>query len=250
MKNESNETTAHAGYPLARREGVGLPDKAPGICAKRYPLSKREGVGLPDKAPGICEKRYPLAKREGVGLLKYIDHLVFVRSGDAGAFRLNEYRKDALRCILVAELGRLVRNYDSAVVPTFAPFAMAMLKRKASSGAFSQGSAQRTHSEGALGYASLDAPLDAFSEDSDATMHDCVADEAGAVRGERGRRLRRFYRVVARLPVRDREIIEALLACDVNKAKAARRLGLQEHALRYALRGVFARFRKIWAVTD
>lgn len=191
-----------------------------------------------------------LATREGRALLKYIDHLVASRTGQAGEYRLNGYRQDAMRCILVAELARLARNYNPDIVPEFMPFAMAMLKRRAASAAVWQGSAQRTHAEGAYGYASLDAPLDDGADDSDATMHDCLPDAEGAVRNERGRRLRRFYRVLAKMSRGDREILETLMDCDQNATKAARLLGVPRHVMRRMLRGTFARFRSIWAVTD
>lgn len=183
-------------------------------------------------------------------LLKYIDYLVAARAGELSAFRLNVCRQDALRCVLVEELARLARSYNSATVPEFVPFAMAMLKRKVSSGVKWQASAQRTHREGALGYASLDAPLDGAGDDPDITGHDVVADETGAVRGACGERLRRFYRVMAHLSTHERAILETLMDCEMNKTQAAAMLCMTVRMLRYRLRFIFVKFRSIWSVTD
>ena len=187
---------------------------------------------------------------EAKELLCYIDHLVMVKGGPASPMPLNIYRQDALRCLLINELARIARNYESSKVPEFLPFAKAMLKRTANSAAARQRSSQCTRSEGSYGYVPLDAPLDTSSDEPEATLHDCVADEAGAARGWRGVRLRRFYRVLALLPKTDRRILEALLDCDLNKSLAAAELCTTRRKLCHHLPVVFAHFRAVWRSLD
>lgn len=197
------------------------------------------------------ENNAVLSAAEAKELNAYIDHLVMVKGGPASPMPLNIYRQDALRCLLINELARIARNYESSKVPELMPFAKKMLKRTANSAAARQRSSQCTHSEGSYGYVPLDAPLDnSSSDDSDATLHDCVADEAGAARGWGGVRLRRFYRVLALLPKTDRRILEALLDCDLNKSEAAAALHTTRRKFRHHLPVVFAHFRAIWRVLD
>lgn len=188
--------------------------------------------------------------KEAKALLKYIDYLVEAKGGAASAYPLNEYRKDAVRGHLIRELSMLANNYDSKKVPDFMPFAKSMLKRTAKSAAYREGSKQRTHSEGAFGYASLDAPLDTASDAPEASLHDCLADAAGAMRGIRGERLRRFYRVVARLDCAERRVLEALMDCDMKTSLAATKLNLTRHAMRKIIERTFAHFRAIWRLLD
>ena len=195
-------------------------------------------------------KTSALGARETRELMNYIDYLVASRGGAYGACPLNGYRQDAMRGDLVKELSRMVGNYDSAKVPEFIKFAKAMLKRCAGKAAYRQGRRQWKRMEGAFGYESLDAPHDEGDAESEATMHDCVADEAAGMRGVRGERLRRFYRVMARLTAGERQMLEALMECDMNKTDAAKALGITRRVLRYRLCEAFAHFRAVWAGLD
>lgn len=183
-------------------------------------------------------------------LLKYIDYLVAARGGGSSAFPLNEYRLDAMRGKLVRDLVALAKNHDPEKVPEFVPFAKAMLKRSSRSIARSQVRAQLCRSEGAYGYASLDAPVETSNDAADATLHDCIGDAGAYGRGVLGERLRRFYRVLAALPAGDRRMLAALLDCGLSAPQAAVRLGMAESTLRRKLKGAFARFRAIWRVVD